>query len=81
MVPQLVQKSLIDRFPHLQHEISNLTEKDPVFRQLSDDYTLLTRSIQNINDEPGGDFEEMMRLKTLLEVEALEIMSRASCRQ
>ena len=81
MVPHLVQKSLIDRFPHLRHDINDLSETDPVFRQLSDDYVLLTRSIQDINSEPGADLEEMMSLKTLLEVEALEILSRANCRR
>ena len=79
MVPHLVQKSLIDRFPHLRHEINDLSEADPVFQQLTDDYSLLTRSIQNTSAESGGDLEEMMRLKTLLEVEALEILSRANC--
>jgi len=81
VVPHLVQKSLIDRFPHLRHEINDLVEANPVFKQLSDDYALLTRSIQNINVESGGDLEEMMHLKTLLEVEALEVLSRANCRQ
>ena len=78
MVPNLVQKSLTDRFPHLRHEIRDLAETDPVFQQLSDDYALLTRSIQNIEAETGGDLEEMMSLKTLLEVEALEILSRGN---
>jgi len=81
VVPHLVQKSLIDRFPHLRHDINDLAETDPVFRQLSDDYVLLTRSIQDTADEPGGDIEEMMSLKTLLEFEALEILSRANCRR
>lgn len=81
MVPHLVQKSLIDRFPHLRHDIHVLAESDPVFQQLVDDYVLLTRSIQNIEAEAGAELEEMMSLKTSLEVEALEILSRANCRQ
>ena len=81
MVPHLVQKSLIDRFPHLRHHIHALADSDPVFQQLIDDYVLLTRSIQNIEAEMGAELEEMMSLKTLLEVEALEILSRANYRQ
>lgn len=81
VVPHLVQKSLIDRFPHLRNEIHVLAVNDPVFQQLADDYVLLTRSIQNIEAEAGAELEEMMSLKTLLEVEALEILSRANCRQ
>ncbi len=81
MVPHIVQKSLIDRFPHLRHEIHVLTETDPVFQQLIDDYELLTRSIRNIAAETDKDREEMISLKTQLEVEALEILSRSISRQ
>ena len=77
MVPQLAQKSLTDRFPHLRHEIHDLTETDPGFQQLYDDYELLTRSIQDACAETDGDMEEMIALKTSLEVEALELLSRA----
>ena len=81
MVPHLVQKSLIDRFPHLRHDIHALAESDPVFQQLVDDCVLLTRSIKNIEAEMDAELEEKMSHKTLLEVEALEILSRANCRQ
>ena len=81
MVPQLAQKSLTDRFPHLRHEIHDLTEADPGFQQLYDDYELLTRSIQDACAETDGDMEEMIALKTSLEVEALELLSRASSRR
>ena len=81
MVPHLVQKSLIDRFPHLRHEIQVLAKADPVFQQLIDDYVLLNRSIQNIEVDTGTELEEMLSLKTSLEVEALEILSRANYKQ
>jgi len=77
VVPHLIQKSLINRFPHLRHEIHFLTEADPVFQQLIDDYELLTRSIQNIGAETDQDRQEMISLKAQLEVEALEILSRS----
>jgi len=69
--------SLTDRFPHLRKEIRHLAEQDPGFRQLFDDYELLTRSIGNVVQDAGEDLEEMISLKTSLEVEALEILSQA----
>jgi len=81
LVSQLTQKSLTDRFPHLRHEIHDLTETDPGFRQLYADYKLLTRSIQDICAENDGDLQEMITLKTSLEVEALELLSRVSSRR
>lgn len=69
--------SLTDRFPHLRKEIRHLAEQDPGFRQLFDDYELLTCSIGNVIQDAGEDLEEMISLKTSLEVEALEILSQA----
>lgn len=69
--------SLTDRFPHLRKEIRHLAEQDPGFRQLFDDYELLTWSIGNVIQDAGEDLEEMISLKTSLEVEALEILSQA----
>ena len=69
--------SLTNRFPHLQKEIRHLAEEDPGFRQLFEDYELLTRSIGNVIQDAGEDLEEMISLKTSLEVEALEILSQA----
>lgn len=80
MVPQLAQKSLTDRFPHLRHEIHDLKEAVPSFQQLFDDYELLTRAIQDARAEADEDLEEMIALKTLLEVEALELLSHVSSR-
>ena len=69
--------SLTDRFPHLRKEIRHLAEQDSGFKQLFDDYELLTWSIGNVVQDAGGDLEEMISLKTSLEVEALEILSQA----
>lgn len=72
-------KTLLERFPHLQHEISLLSERDPGFRQLSDDFELL---VQSLGDpafqatEDKKDKEEMISLKTSLEFEALELLSQ-----
>ncbi|MEK6192769.1 MAG: hypothetical protein N2F24_00835 [Deltaproteobacteria bacterium] len=69
--------SLTDRFPHLRKKIRHLAEQDPGFRQLFEDYELLTWSIGNVIQDAGEDLEEMISLKTSLEVEALEILSQA----
>ena len=69
---------LVDRFPHLQREIRRLAEQDSGFRQLNDDYELLLRSLADSDRGTAGDREELVSLKTLLEAEALEKLSRAS---
>ena len=70
--------SLLERFPHLQREIRRLAEHDSSFRQLNEDYELLLRSIENSNPGSVGDKEDMISLKTSLEAEALEKLSRTS---
>jgi len=77
MTTQTTRKSLTDRFPHLQQKIRHLANQDPGFRQLFDDYELLTRSIGDVDLGADGDLEEMISLKTSLEVEALEKLSQA----
>ena len=77
MTTQTSRISLTDRFPHLRHEIRHLAEQDSDFRQLFDDYELLTRSISDVDPGADGDLKEMISLKTSLEAEALEILSQA----
>ena len=81
MATQISRISLTDRFPHLQHAIRLLAEQDPNFRQLFNDYELLTRSIGDVDPGADGDLEEMISLKTSLEVEALEILSQAGSKR
>jgi hypothetical protein len=69
-------KTLLERFPHLQHEISLLSERDPGFRQLSDDFELLVQSLGDPAFQATEDKEEMISLKTSLEFEALELLSQ-----
>jgi hypothetical protein len=69
-------KTLLERFPHLQHEISLLSERDPGFRQLSDDFELLVQSLEDPTLHAMEDKEEMIGLKTSLEFEALELLSQ-----
>ena len=69
---------LIDRFPHLQREIRRLAEQDSGFRQLNEEYELLLRSLADKSTVAVGDREELVSLKTTLEAEALERLSRIS---
>ena len=73
--------SLVDRFPHLQREIDRLAEQDSSFRQLNDDYELLLRSLEKASPGRVGDKEDMIYLKTTLEAEALERLSRVNERK
>lgn len=73
--------SLNDRFPHLRKEIQFLAQRDAGFRQLSDDYELLLRSLEVTKPDAEGDRVELIRLKTSLEAEALEMLSQVSVRR
>lgn len=73
--------SLNDRFPHLRKEIQLLAQRNADFRQLSDDYELLLRSLEVTKPDAEGDRVELIRLKTSLEAEALEMLSQVSVRR
>lgn len=73
--------SLNDRFPHLQKEIQRLVQRNEGFRQLSDDYALLLRSLDVTEPDTEGDKAELIGLKTSLEAEALEMLSQVSVRR
>jgi len=78
MIANFSAFTLTDRFPHLRREIRRLAEQDSGFSQLNDDYELLLRSFEQNSPGAVGDEEEMMHLKTSLEAEALEKLSRTS---
>ena len=48
---------------------------------MSEDYELLLRSLEVTKPGDEGDREEMIRLKTSLEAEALEMLSQISVRR
>ena len=77
MISVTSPSSLNDRFPHLQKEIQRLAQRNEGFRQLSDDYELLLQSLEVTKPDAEGDRVELIRLKTSLEAEALEILSQA----
>jgi hypothetical protein len=81
MIANSSTPSLVERFPNLQREIRRLAEHDSSFRQLNDDYELLLRSLERTSPARVGDKEDMIYLKTTLEAEALERLSRVSERK
>jgi len=78
MISVVSPNSLDDRFPHLQKEIRRLAQRNEGFRQLNDDYELLLRSLETTKPDAAGDRVELIRLKTSLEAEALEMLSQTS---
>ncbi len=65
----------------LRKEIQLLAQRNADFRQLSDDYELLLRSLEVTKPDAEGDRVELIRLKTSLEAEALEMLSQVSVRR
>jgi len=81
MMTNSLAMPLVDRFPHLHREIRSLSEMDSDFRQLNDDYELLLRSLADSSLGTGRDREELVSLKTALEAEVLERLSRTIVRR
>lgn len=71
----MIHNALEGRFPHLQHEINQLVEHDPEFRQLSRDYDLLIRTLSDNTLTVEKGREEIIALKSSLELEALDRLS------
>ena len=67
---------LVERFPHLEPDIRGLAKTDSSFVQLCDEYRLLIRSIEDVDQEANGDRKELQELKAVLELEALELLSQ-----
>ena len=72
--------ALAERFPHLRHAIDHLAEQDPGFRQLSEDYDLLIRTLSDHALTVEKDREEIIALKSSLELEALDRLSHLQVR-
>lgn len=69
------QSALVERFPHLRRDIAQLVEQDPEFRQLSEDYGLLTRTLSDNTLTVEKGREEIIALKNSLELEVLDRLS------
>ena len=72
--------ALAERFPHLRREIDQLVATSPEFRQLSEDYDLLFRTISSQAITKVEDREEIIELKSSLELEVLDRISHLRLR-
>ena len=67
---------VIRRFPYLENELQEMAEKDEGFRQLCKDYKDLVRALERSNSYVGETRSDLLGLKTTLEVEILEQVTR-----
>ncbi len=67
---------VIRRFPYLETELHEMVTKDESFRQLCRDYKDLVNALQRSNAYTGDTRSDLLGLKTTLEVEILEQVSR-----
>lgn len=67
---------VIRRFPYLETELHEMVEKDESFRQLCQDYKDLISALKQISANQVDTRSELLGLKTSLEVEILEQVSR-----
>ena len=67
---------VIRRFPYLETELQEMAEKDESFRQLCQDYKDLVSALKRTSASHGDTRSDLLGLKTTLEVEILEQVSR-----
>ena len=67
---------VIRRFPYLKTELQKMVGKDESFRQLCQDYTDLVSTLKQPDTYTGDTKSDLLGLKTTLEVEILEQVSR-----
>jgi hypothetical protein len=67
---------VVRRFPYLETELHEMVEKDESFRQLCQDYKELVSALKRTSTYSGETRSDLLGLKTTLEVEILEQVSR-----
>jgi len=67
---------VVRRFPHLETKLHQMVKKDESFRQLCQDYTDLVSTLKQPGTYTGDTKSDLLGLKTTLEVEILEQVSR-----
>ena len=63
-------------FPHLGQQLAAAAEREPAFLELCEDYSSIMTSIEQMDAANTGDREELLSLKSSLEAEILERVSR-----
>ncbi len=72
---------VIRRFPYLETELHEMVVKDESFRQLCQDYRDLVGTLKRTSMYAGDTRSDLLGLKTTLEVEILERVSRKDALQ
>lgn len=67
---------VIRRFPYLETELHEMAEMDESFRQLCRDYKDLLSALKRTSVDADDTRSDLIGLKTTLEVEILEQVSR-----
>jgi hypothetical protein len=67
---------VVRRFPYLEAELHEMVVNDESFRQLCQDYKDLVSALKRTNSYTGETRSDLLGLKTTLEVEILEQVSR-----
>ena len=67
---------VVRRFPYLKTKLHQLVKKDESFRQLCQDYTDLVSTLKQTGTYTSDTKSDLLGLKTTLEVEILEKVSR-----
>jgi hypothetical protein len=71
-----VSKPVVRRFPHLESTLHAMVLNDENFSQLCGDYKDVVNTLNLSNSYKGDTRSDLIALKTTLEVEILEQVSR-----
>jgi len=71
-----IPEPVVRRFPHLESELHDLAMKDESFSQLCHDYQDVVGELKQIRSQKSDTRSDLLVLKTTLEVEILEHVSR-----
>jgi hypothetical protein len=67
---------VVRRFPYLRAELQQMVNKDESFKQLCKDYKDLVNTLKQTSANTSDTRTDLLGLKTSLEVEILEQVSR-----
>jgi hypothetical protein len=71
-----ISKPVVRRFPHLETKLHAMVLNDENFSQLCRDYRDVVNALKSCNSFKGDTRSDLLVLKTTLEVEILEQVSR-----
>jgi hypothetical protein len=80
-MPEKLPVTLSRRFPHLQVEFLEMINRVDSFRNLCLDYEELVQALEKSGTGNADDSEDLLNLKTSLEVELLEAITHSGMQQ